>query len=205
LNLPSKVETLTYQDVGFDQYVLGKMEFFASIGKKSEEIKRACDLVVHVFKNSGKLLICGNGGSASDSNHIATEFVNGMGSNFKYPLPAISLAADNSVITSCGNDYDFSEIYSSQIAALGEPTDLLFALSTSGKSKNILLALESAKAKGMKTLILTGSVPNPRVNDLADVVVSLPSTNTQSVQEGMIIVFHYICGYVIEHMRDISR
>lgn len=195
---------LNSEESDFTEYLNEKRVFVGTLPTIVPSVISASKQIVSSFKSGGKLLICGNGGSASDSNHIATEFVNGLGPRIKYPLPAISLSADNAIITSCGNDFDFSQVFGAQISALGQENDCLMALSTSGNSRNILYALEVANEKRLGSLVLTGSNPNPRIFDLSENVICLPSNDTQSIQEGTMIVYHYICRYVIEYFRNES-
>ena len=202
--LRKKLGNSKSEELIFAEYLHEKRDFVDTLPVIGPSVIRASKQLIRSFTVGGKLLICGNGGSASDSNHIATEFVNGLGPKLKYPLPAISLSADNSIITSCGNDFDFSQIFGAQVLALAQENDCIMALSTSGNSKNILYALEVAKTMRLGSVVLTGSNPNPRIFDLSENVVCLPSNDTQSIQEGSMIVYHYICRYVIEHFRSES-
>jgi len=142
----------------------------------------------------GKILICGNGGSAADAQHMAAEFVG----RFKLEspaLPAIALTTDTSILTAVSNDYNFKDIFKRQIKALGKEGDILIAISTSGKSKNIIEAIEAAKEKNMLTVGLTGKKGLPML-DVCDYVLHVPSDETPLIQEIHISALHIICELV---------
>src|SRR3989339_1637342 len=126
----------------------------------TESAEGACRKIAQCLRDGGKLLICGNGGSAADSNHLAAEFINRYAKE-RRPLGAISLAANASNITSIANDYSFEEVFSKQVSALAGKGDILIAISTSGKSPNILAAINAAKAKGVFSILFTGNVKTP--------------------------------------------
>jgi len=139
-----------------EQYLEESSLAFKKLENQSEQIYEICEKIISSLKNKSKILICGNGGSAADSQHIAAEFV----SRFEIddvPLPAIALTTDTSIITAIGNDYSFNEIYSRQIDAIGNEGDTLICISTSGNSQNILEAAKRAKSKGIYVISLTGS------------------------------------------------
>ncbi|MGB9730758.1 MULTISPECIES: D-sedoheptulose 7-phosphate isomerase [Calditerrivibrio] len=167
--------------------------FFSEAAPLLLEISRD---IANTFLSGGKLLICGNGGSAADSQHMAAEFVN----RFKMerpPLPAIALTTDTSIITSIGNDYSFEDIFSKQVEALGTEKDILIGISTSGNSPNILKALRSASKIGMKVIGFTGKTGGKMVG-LCDKIVKVDTDVTARIQEIHIISFHIICGLVDE-------
>ena len=141
-----------------------------------------------------KLLLCGNGGSAADAQHIAGEFVNRFMLE-RPPLPAIALTTDTSIITSIGNDYSFDEIFSKQVKAIGIEGDILLVISTSGKSANILSAVKAAKNLGIYTVGLTGDTGGKLVG-LADMVLIVKNNTTPRIQETHILVGHIICELV---------
>lgn len=150
------------------------------------------EIIIEALNRGGKILLCGNGGSASDAQHIAAELVN----RFKIdrdPIPAIALTTDTSILTSIANDYSYEFIFSKQIQALGTKNDVLIAISTSGSSKNILNALDTAKNIGLKTIIFTGE--NYKNSDL-DKVINIPSKETGVVQQSHITLLQLICGLV---------
>lgn len=163
-----------------------------TIRKNEMVINDIIKKLINIFKNKGKVLICGNGGSAADSQHIAAEFISSIDSRIKRKgLAAIALTTDSSVITARANDYSFDEIFSRQIESIGSDKDLLIALSTSGTSKNILLALNSARKLNMQTILFTGL--NFNQDDIVDIVLKVESHNTQHIQEAHIMIYHYIC------------
>jgi D-sedoheptulose 7-phosphate isomerase len=142
----------------------------------------------------GKILICGNGGSAADAQHMAAEFV-GRFKLERPALPAIALTTDTSILTAVSNDYNFKDIFKRQIKALGKEGDILIAISTSGKSKNIIEAIEAAKEKNMLTVGLTGKKGLPML-DVCDYVLHVPSDETPLIQEIHISALHIICELV---------
>lgn len=156
-----------------------------------KEIFKAVELIKEAFKNGKKVLFCGNGGSASDSNHLACEFISKF-KKIRHSLPSISLSANNSIISAIGNDFSFDDVFLRQVEGLGNVGDVLIGISTSGKSKNILKALETAKNKGLKTIFLTGK------NGFyeADCTIQAPSEITAEIQEMHIFIGHFICEMV---------
>ena len=146
------------------------------------------------IQSGGSILICGNGGSASDSQHIAAEFVN----RFKHdrePIASVALTTDSSIITSIANDYSFDLIFSKQIDAIGKNNDVLIAISTSGRSKNILEALKAAKQKNIYTLSMVGESTGD-VKEFSDDIFSIPSKETGVVQQSHITILQVIAGLI---------
>ena len=146
----------------------------------------------------GKLLFCGNGGSAADAQHLAAEFV----VRFTYdrrPLPAIALTTDSSILTATGNDYDFDQVFRRQVQALGQRGDVLVAISTSGNSPNVLAAAEAAREQGVRVIAMTGT-NGGQLAALADVLVNVPSAVTARIQEAHITIGHIWCDLVQEMM-----
>ncbi|MCJ7594067.1 MAG: D-sedoheptulose 7-phosphate isomerase [Desulfobacterales bacterium] len=150
--------------------------------------------VAQTFTSDRKLMICGNGGSAADAQHMAAEFVNRFMIE-RPPLPAIALTTDTSVITSIGNDYSFDDIFSKQIKAIGMEGDLLLAISTSGNSANVLSAIKTARSQGLYTVGLTGG-DGGRIRSLADLTLVVKSNTTARAQETHIFAIHIICQLV---------
>jgi D-sedoheptulose 7-phosphate isomerase len=159
-----------------------------------EKIIRTVDVITEALKKGNKVLLFGNGGSAADAQHIAGEFVNRFLIE-RPPLPAIALTTDTSVLTSIGNDYDFSEIFSKQIRALGQEGDIAWGFSTSGGSVNVVKALEAAKKMGLVTIGFTGR-DGGAVGMISDCHLNVPSNVTPRVQEVHIVVAHAICELV---------
>ena len=146
------------------------------------------------LKSGKKILLAGNGGSAADSQHIAGELV----SRFAFDRPglaAIALTTDTSILTAIGNDYGYECLFSRQIQALGEDGDIFIAYSTSGKSPNILKAITEAKDRGIYTIGLTGN-RKAEMNDICDIILVVPSSDTPKIQEGHLIIGHILCGII---------
>lgn len=177
----------------FAEYVSGHIEVM-QLNKSALEFKiqESIDLIFRSFHNSNKLLICGNGGSAADSQHFAAEFISAIDHSIKRKgLPAIALTTDSSVITARANDYGYEEIFARQVEALGNENDVLIGLTTSGKSKNVIRALEKAKDLNMKTIVFTGIEGIHGID--VDIDLAVKSNNTQYIQESHILIYHYIC------------
>ncbi len=157
------------------------------------------------FTSDRKLLICGNGGSAADAQHIAAEFINRYMLE-RPPLPAIALTTDTSIITSIGNDYSFDEIFSKQVKALGMEGDILLVLSTSGNSPNVNAAVKAARSQGIYTVGLTGG-DGGQLASLVDTALLVKSNTTARIQETHILVGHIICQLIdfILFQRDIAE
>ena len=150
--------------------------------------------VAFALTSDRKLMLCGNGGSAADAQHIAAEFINRYELE-RPPLPAIALTTDTSIITSIGNDYSVDEIFSKQVKALGVEGDILLALSTSGDSANVIEAVRAAKSQGIFTVALTGR-DGGQVADMVDMALVVKSEVTGRIQETHILVGHIICQLV---------
>jgi D-sedoheptulose 7-phosphate isomerase len=159
-----------------------------------EVILSASEKMVTAVKKGNKIMLCGNGGSASDSQHIAAEFINRFKKERK-PLPAIALTTDTSILTSISNDYDFSFVFSKQVEALGKKGDILIAISTSGNARNVLEAVKSASRKGMFTIGLTGD-GGGKLKRAVDLCISISSHDTPRIQEAHILVGHLLCDLV---------
>ena len=163
----------------------------------SKPIADAVNTVVGCITAGGKVLACGNGGSASDAQHFAAEFV-GRFERERPGLAAIALTTDTSILTAIGNDYDFNSIYSKQVQALGAPGDVLLAITTSGNSANVLAAVEAARAKDMTVIALTGRGGGKLRERLGetDVHICVPHERTARIQEVHILVLHCLCDAV---------
>lgn len=157
-------------------------------------IKDVAELIAKILNEGGKILIFGNGGSATDASHIAAEFVN----RFKRErpgLPAIALNTDMAVITAIANDYDYSEVFSKQIKALGQKGDIAIGISTSGSSRNVLKAMEVAKKRGLKTVAFT-SKKGEKLISKVDYAFTVSSEETPRIQETHITLGHILCELV---------
>lgn len=148
-------------------------------------------VIISSFRRGGKLLFFGNGGSASDCQHLAAEFV-GRFQKERKALPAISLTTDTPIITSLSNDYNFEIIFSRQIEALGKKGDVVVGITTSGRSKNVILGLKKAKEMGLKTIVLTGE-RGKSLGKIVDICLAVPSDRTPRIQEAHITIGHIIC------------
>jgi len=170
------------------------------IEKNGDEILRAVDLLSSAYRDGKKLLLCGNGGSAADCQHIATEFMIRLSHHIQRPaLPAIALTTDSSNLTAGGNDIGFENVFARNVEGLGNTGDVLLAISTSGNSPNILKAIEMAKSKGMTVIGLSGG-SGGKLAGIADVPVIIPSDNVQRIQEGHITAAHIICELVEDNL-----
>ena len=155
------------------------------------DIKKACETAVATLKAGGKILLCGNGGSAADAQHIAAELT-GRYKTERGALAGIALTTDTSALTAIGNDYGYEFVFSRQLEALGREGDLLIAISTSGNSGNVLKALELARKIGIKTIGLSGRTGGA-MNELCDLNLVVPSNDTPRIQEMHIMIGHIIC------------
>lgn len=157
-------------------------------------IEQAAATIISSLQHGGKVMFCGNGGSAADAQHLAAE----LSGRFYYdraPLPAEALHVNTSYLTAVANDYSYDEIYSRMVKGSGRRGDVLVGLSTSGNSKNVIKAFETAKLKGVITIGLTGSTGG-MMKDLCDFLISAPSDDTPRIQEAHIMIGHIICGIV---------
>ncbi len=160
----------------------------------SGAVESAAGAVVNALHAGKKILLCGNGGSAADCQHLATEFVIRMNPNIKRPgLPAIALTTDTSMLTAGANDIGYDNVFARAVEALGSPGDVLIGISTSGKSESVNRAVTTAKGKGMTTIGFLGK-DGGTTGTLVDIAVIVPSTDTQRIQEGHITIGHIICA-----------
>jgi D-sedoheptulose 7-phosphate isomerase len=164
--------------------------------KQSENsITAASKMIVSAFKSGNKILVCGNGGSAADSQHFAAEFVNAFSRSITRPgLPALALTTDSSVMTSIGNDFSFDNVFSRQVQAYSKPGDILIVLTTSGSSVNCINAVLEAKKLGVPTIAFTRT--DATISQFVDLTIPVPSTNTQHIQECHILAYHVITELV---------
>ena len=160
-----------------------------------ESIEKAAQLLIESIKDGGKILWCGNGGSAADAQHLATELMGGMSDHDRMPIPSIALTTDSSFITAWSNDTDFDSIFSRQLQGLGEKGDVLVGISTSGNSENIINALKQAKFKKLKTIAFAGKTGGS-LDGIADVTIKVPSDDTQRIQESHIMIGQILCSLI---------
>jgi D-sedoheptulose 7-phosphate isomerase len=173
-----------------EESIQTKTDFLRN-GENIDLIQKVADICISTFKGDGKVLLCGNGGSASDAQHIAAE----LSGRFNYdrdPLFAEALHVNGSYITAVANDYSYDVTFSRMVKAAGKKGDVLFGLSTSGNSKNVVEALKEGKKRGMTTVAFTGNNMG-LVDEIADIVIKVPSTNTARIQETHILIGHVIC------------
>jgi D-sedoheptulose 7-phosphate isomerase len=170
---------------------------YAAAELLTKPIVSAVGALMSCITSGGKVLICGNGGSAADAQHFAAEFV-GRFERERPGLAAVALTTDSSILTAIGNDYDFNAIYSKQVQALGMPGDVLLAISTSGNSNNVLQAIEAARAKEMVVIALTGHQGGKMREAIgeADVLICVPHERTARIQEVHLLVLHCLCDAV---------
>lgn len=165
------------------------------------DMEAAAKIMIDSIKNGGKILWCGNGGSASDAQHLATELMGGMTNHERKPIPSIALTTDTSFLTAWANDTDFESIFSRQIQGLGHEGDVLVGISTSGNSENVIAGIKQAKYKELKTIVFTGK-SGGRLANMADITIQVPSDDTQRVQEGHIMTGQILCGLVEDALMD---
>jgi D-sedoheptulose 7-phosphate isomerase len=159
----------------------------------SQNIVTAANVIITCLRSGGKVLVCGNGGSAADSQHFAAEMI-GRFLREREPISFIALTTNTSTITAIGNDYTFDKIFLRQIEALGQSGDILFGISTSGNSGNVIEAFKKAKEKNMITIALLGS--GGKMAEMADHVLSVPVKATPRIQEGHITIIHILCDLI---------
>lgn len=160
-----------------------------------DAIVAAADLLTETFRTGSKVLICGNGGSAADSQHFAAEFVSAFSRDIqRQALPALALTVDTSILTAFSNDFSFENVFARQVEAHGRPGDVLVALTTSGSSKNCLAAVRVAMRQGLKTIALTRTAG--LISSEVDIAIEVPSMNTQHIQECHMVGYHILSELV---------
>ena len=163
-------------------------------GETAGTIARAAEIVYSAIKSGNKILACGNGGSAAEAQHFIAELV-GRFLTEREPLAGVALTVDSSVLTAIGNDYGYEEVFARQVRAIGQPGDVLIAISTSGQSPNVLAALVAARDRGLTTIALVGAESNADL-DACDLVITIPDSSTPRIQEMHLVVLHLICELV---------
>jgi len=171
---------------------------FQNLGVLEPVVNEASILIAKAFTSGNKLMLCGNGGSAADSQHIAAEMT-GRFIKDRKPLPAMALTTDTSALTCIANDYSFEDVFARQIGALGRSGDVLIAISTSGNSENVIKAMHIAKELGVTIIALTGC-DGGQMESLADLLIIVPSKITARIQEAHIFIGHLICGLVEKNL-----
>jgi D-sedoheptulose 7-phosphate isomerase len=171
-----------------------------SLKKLESQVAKAADLIGQCLRTGNKLLVCGNGGSAADAAHFATELVVRFARD-RRAHPAICLASDGGLLTAAANDYGFDEIFARQVAAFGQPEDVLICLTTSGKSGNVLRAVEEAKARKLKTIAFLGRDGGPTIG-IADVDLLVASDSTARIQEAHQLLLHVLCEIIESGLKE---
>lgn len=169
-------------------------ENFVKMQSMVSKISKAVEMCVGALQGGGKIMFCGNGGSASQSQHLAAELV-GRYKMERRALNSISLTVDTSILTAVGNDYGYNTIFQRQVQGIGRAGDILIGLSTSGNSENVVLAFEAARHMGIKLIAFTGQKPS-RMSALADITLDVPSDQTNNIQEMHLAIGHMLCGLV---------
>ena len=173
--------------------IAAKKNFLAK-GSELETFEQAVRMLVNAYEKGGRLYIAGNGGSAADAQHLAAEFVSKLARD-RAPLPAEALTVDSSILTAIGNDYGYEKVFSRQVSGKMTQKDVFLGITTSGKSPNIILALQECRAKGIKTIVLTGH-DGGTVKDLADFTIIATGSKTSTIQEIHIVLAHTLCESV---------
>ena len=193
-------------NVSFNQILNTHIEISKLIMENKElinSINNAINMMISSIKNKGIIYTCGNGGSAADAQHLTAELI----SKFNYDrraLPSIALTTNASIITSIGNDYNYNMIFARQIEGLCKKNDILFAITTSGNSQNIIFALETAKTKKIKSILLTSNKCHLYSNKDV-IVIKVPSNNTPRIQEFHILIIHYICEEIEKYFMEVKN
>lgn len=175
------------------------IELFRRLATLSAAVKQASGVIATTLSAGYKLMLCGNGGSAADSQHLAAELT-GRFDKDRAPLAAVALSTDTSALTSIANDYSFDEVFARQVVALGRAGDCLMVISTSGNSRNVIRAAEAARAAGLRTIGLLGR-GGGKLLALCDVPIVVPSDHTARIQEAHIFIGHTLCAMVEETLQ----
>ena len=184
----------------FNQAIDDSTRTLESLKKLETQVAKAAELIQECLRAGRKILACGNGGSAADASHFATELVVRFAKD-RRAQPAICLASDGGVLTAAANDYGFDEIFARQVAAFGKPGDVLICLTTSGKSKNIVRALVEAKARKLKTIALLGRDGGSTIG-VADVDLLVRSNSTARIQESHQLLLHILCEIIEARIKE---
>ena len=182
------------QDARILAHFRAVQENFRSLEAQIPLVSQITDVLIGALKAGGKIMFCGNGGSAADSQHLAAELM-GRYMRDRNPLPALSLTVDTSALTAIGNDYGYGEVFARQLRGIGRKGDVLVGLSTSGNSENVLRAMAAAKEMGIATIAFTGRGGGKLVA-AADLCIAVPSDKTNEIQEMHIAIGHLVCGLI---------
>lgn len=190
------------ENSNYVEYVREHIIAAQRLAEKEENVTMIVKMCIESIQNGGSIYLVGNGGSAADCQHMATELVVRFQRN-RQPLPALALTSNASVITAVSNDFVYDDVFSRQVDAFGKAGDVLFCLSTSGESKSVIKAIEMAKSKEMKTICITGGNENS-ISRLCDVSFQIDSNHTSIIQEQMLIIEHFICQELEDNMDKMS-
>jgi D-sedoheptulose 7-phosphate isomerase len=185
---------MTSQYPRSDAYFAAIASNFQALQTLSPLIERAAQMLTDAVRRGNKVMFCGNGGSAADSQHLAAELM-GRYLKERNPMPAIALTTDTSALTAIGNDYGFADVFVRQLRGLGRKGDGLVAISTSGNSENVVRAVTAANEIGIATIALTGQ-GGGKLRELADIAICVPAKQTNHIQEMHIAIGHYLCGFI---------
>jgi D-sedoheptulose 7-phosphate isomerase len=167
----------------------------SALSEQTADIEKAAEILVMAYRQGKKMVLFGNGGSAADAQHLATELISGFTIHDRPSLPALALTTDTSALTAIGNDFDFDSVFSRQVESMANSGDVVMAISTSGNSKNVLRGAEMAKKKGAIVVGMTGETGG-KLKDLCDVCIRVPSKDTPRIQESHIAVGHILCALI---------
>lgn len=189
--MDNQIKTYIQNSIEIRKNILADEEMF-------EKVKEISNKIISVLKSENKILFVGNGGSASDCDHLATEFVSKFYKD-RHAFNAISLTSNNALITALSNDFSYDKAFSRQIEAIGKKGDILIALSTSGNSKNVVNAIKVANEMGLTTVGLTGQTPC-EMDKICNILVKIPSSETPAIQEAQTMLGHLICKIVEDEL-----
>ena len=195
--METKIDIETSAEQYFRRHMLNGIETTQRVLTDCEaDILASAAAIAESLRCQGKLMLCGNGGSAADCQHFAAELVSVLTQEFIRPgLPAIALTTDSSILTASANDFGYAGVFERQVQALGRPGDVVLGISTSGNSENVLRALSYARNHGMRAIAMTGQ-SGGKIAAAADISIRIPSANCQHIQEAHITVAHILCGIV---------
>ncbi|MFD2206451.1 D-sedoheptulose-7-phosphate isomerase [Kiloniella antarctica] len=186
--------------MSFENYCQTVVENFEALGALEKVMENAADIWVQALKRGNKIIFCGNGGSASDSQHLAAELV-GRYILERDSLPSIALTVDTSALTAIANDYGYDQVFARQLSGLGKSGDVFVGITTSGNSANILAAAKVARKMGISVMGFTGQ-SGGKLAEVCDLCIKVPSDATNHIQEMHIAVGHYLCGIAENRLRD---
>lgn len=184
--------------INLNDYLHNTVNVINDIVDIEEEINDAVFACIQALNDGGKVMFCGNGGSAADSQHLATELM-GRFLKDREPMAAMALTVDTSALTAIGNDYGFENVFARQVRGVGRQRDVLIGLTTSGNSKNVIEAFKVAQLMGITTIAMTGS-DGGDVEAIADIMIKVASRKTNHIQEAHITIGHLLCAYIEEEL-----